>query len=109
MGVYDAPRNIMKAIKGLELVEMPRNRVNSMCCGAGGGYKSQFNNFAVRIAADRVREAEATGAEYLVTSCPFCVTNLSQGAKAIGSKIKVVDVSDILLQVTAPAEEPKAE
>ena len=109
MGVYDAPRNIMKAIKGLELIEMPRNRVNSMCCGAGGGYKSQFNNFAVRIASDRVREAEATGAEYLVTSCPFCVTNLSQGAQAIGSKIKVVDVSDILLQVTAPAEEPKAE
>lgn len=112
MGVYDAPRDILKAIKGVELIEMPRNRVNSMCCGAGGGYKSQFNNFAVKIAADRIREAEATGAEYLVTSCPFCVTNLSQGAKAIGSKIKVVDVSDILLQVTAPAEpaeeQPKA-
>lgn len=105
MGVYDAPRNIMAKIKGLELVEMKRNRVNSMCCGAGGGYKSQFNNFAVRIASDRVREAESTGAEYLVTACPFCVTNLSQGAAAIGSKIKVVDLSDILFEVTAPVEE----
>lgn len=104
MGVYDAPRNIMKKIAGLELVEMTHNRVNSMCCGAGGGYKSQFNNFAVRIASDRVREAEATGAEYLVTACPFCVTNLSQGAAAIGSKIKVVDLADILYEVTEPVQ-----
>lgn len=110
MGVYEEPREILKKIKGVELIEMKHNRAKSMCCGAGGGYKSQFNNFAVRIASDRVREAEATGAEYLVTSCPFCVTNLSQGAKAIGSPIKVIDVADILLEVTAPVEkEPAAE
>ncbi|MCQ2069515.1 MAG: (Fe-S)-binding protein [archaeon] len=104
MGVYDAPRNVLKAIKGVELIEMKRNRVNSMCCGAGGGYKGQFNNFAVRIASDRVKEAESTGAEILVTACPFCVTNLSQGAKAINSKIKVMDLGEILLEVTAPKE-----
>lgn len=104
MGVYDAPRNVMAKIPGLDLIEMPRNRVNSMCCGAGGGYKSQFNNFAVRIASDRVREAESTGAEYLVTACPFCVTNLSQGAAAIGSKVKVIDLADILYEVTEPVE-----
>lgn len=104
MGVYEEPRNIIKAIKGVELVEMPKNRVNSRCCGAGGGYKSQFNNFAVRIAAERIREAEATGADILITSCPFCVTNLTQGAEAIGSKIKVMDLSEVLLEVTAPEE-----
>lgn len=107
MGVYEEPREILKAIKGIEFVEMDRNRANSRCCGAGGGYKSQFNNFAVRIAADRIRDAEKTGAEILVTACPFCVTNLSQGAKAINSKIKVMDIGEILLQITAPAEEPK--
>ena len=62
MGVYEEPREILKAIKGIEFVEMDRNRANSRCCGAGGGYKSQFNNFAVRIAADRIRDAEKTGA-----------------------------------------------
>ena len=56
-------------------------------------------------AEDGGRMAEKTS----VTSCPFCVTNLGQGAQAIKSKIKVVDVSDILLQVTEPLEEKPAE
>ena len=104
MGVYDPPRNVLKAIKGLKFVEMTRSRESSRCCGAGGGYKSQYNNFAVRIASERIRDAEATGADVLVTCCPFCVVNLSQGAKAIGSKIKVMDLADVLLEVTAPIE-----
>lgn len=104
MGVFDAPRNVLKKIKGIELVEMDLCREKSRCCGAGGGYKSQYNEFAVDIAAARIRDAEATGAEILVTCCPFCVINLTQGAKKIGSKIKVMDLSEILLQVTAPIE-----
>lgn len=115
MGVFDAPRNVLKKIKGIELIEMERNRENSRCCGAGGGYKSQYNDFAVNVAAERVRDAEETGAEIIVTCCPFCVTNLSQGAKKINSKIKVMDLSDILLKVTEPitpaedkTETPKA-
>lgn len=105
MGVFDSPRNVLKKIKGIELIEMDRSRESSRCCGAGGGYKSQYNDFAVNIAAERIRDAEETGAEILVTCCPFCVTNLSQGAKAIGSKMKVMDLSEILLKVTAPKEE----
>ena len=106
MGVYDAPRNVLKKIKGIELVEMDRCRDKSRCCGAGGGYKSQYNDMAVNIAADRIRDAEATGAEILVTCCPFCVLNLTQGAKQIGSKIKVMDLMEIMLKVTAPPETP---
>ena len=105
MGVFDTPRNVRKKIKGIELIEMDRSREDSRCCGAGGGYKSQYGDFAINIAAERIRDAEETGAEILVTCCPFCVTNLTQGAKAIGSKIKVLDLSDILLKVTAPKEE----
>ena len=106
-GVYDAPRNVIKKIKGIEFVEMERSRENSRCCGAGGGYKSQFNDFAVNIAADRIRDAEATGADVLITCCPFCVLNLTQGAKKIGSSIKVLDLAQVLLEVTAPKEAPK--
>jgi len=113
MGVFDPPRNILKKIKGIELIEMDRTKEKSRCCGAGGGYKSQYNDMAVNIAAERVRDAEETGADILVTCCPFCVVNLTQGAKQIGSKIKVMDLSDILLKVTAPiektAEPPKAQ
>ena len=114
-GVFEEPRNVLKKIKGVQLVEMERNRKQSRCCGAGGGYKSAFNDFAVNVAADRIKDAEAVGAEILATSCPFCVLNLSAGAKKLGSKIKVMDISEMLLQVTAPIveeaapEAPKAE
>ena len=107
--VFEEPRNILKKIKGLDFVEMERNRENSRCCGAGGGYKSAFNDFAVNIAAERIRDAEAVGAEVIATSCPFCVLNLKQGAAKIKSKIKVMDITEILLQVTAPVEEVKEE
>ncbi len=106
--VYEPPRNILKKIKGLEFVEMDRNRELSRCCGAGGGYKSAFNDFAVNVAGDRIRDAEAVGAEIVITACPFCVLNLKAGAKKIGSKIKVMDISEVLLQVTAPAAAPAA-
>jgi len=114
-GVFEEPRNILKKIKGVQFVEMERNRKQSRCCGAGGGYKSAFNDFAVNVAAERIKDAEETGAEILATSCPFCVLNLSAGAKKIGSKIKIMDISEMLLQVTAPIveeaapEAPKAE
>ncbi len=108
--VFEEPRNILKKIKGIEFVEMEKNRDHSRCCGAGGGYKSAFNDFAVNIAAERIRDAEAVGAEVVATSCPFCVLNLKQGAAKIKSKVKVMDITEILLQVTAPkVEEPVAE
>lgn len=107
-GVYEDPRDVIKKIPGIELVEMPRNRRGSRCCGAGGGFKSAFNDMAVNIAAERVKEAVATGAEILVTTCPFCVVNLQAGAKAIGASIKVLDVSELLLEATDPNAAPAA-
>jgi len=101
-GVFEAPREVIKAIPGIELVEMDRNRMNSQCCGAGGGYKSQFNDMAVNIAAQRVKDAVKTGAERIITTCPFCVINLTAGAKQLGANIKVMDLSELLLEATAP-------
>ncbi len=104
-GVFEEPREVIQKIPGVELVEMPRNRKGSRCCGAGGGFKSAYNDAAVNIAAERVREAVATGAEVLATTCPFCVVNLQAGAKKIGAKIRVVDISQLLLEATEPVEE----
>ncbi|MEM2839281.1 MAG: (Fe-S)-binding protein [Thermoplasmata archaeon] len=97
--VFEAPRNVIKAIPGIEFVEMAYNREMAHCCGAGGGYKSAFNYSAESIAAKRVREAEEVGAELIITSCPFCQVNLNAGAKNIGSKIKTVDIVQVLEQV----------
>ncbi|MCU0860899.1 MAG: (Fe-S)-binding protein, partial [Methanomassiliicoccales archaeon] len=100
-GVFEVPREVIKAVPGIELVEMQYNRMSSHCCGAGGGYKSQFNEFAVNIAAKRVQEALDTGAERIITTCPFCVLNLQQGAKQIGSDIKVMDLAELLADATS--------
>ncbi len=72
----------MKAIPGVELVEMERIREFSWCCGAGGGVKSALPEFAVETARERVQEAKETGAEALVTSCPWCEANLQDGIYA---------------------------
>jgi len=100
--VYDEPREVIRAIPGVEFVEMKNIRENSRCCGAGGGYKSQYNDMAIAIAIERVKEAVATGADILATTCPFCVLNLQQAAKKIGAKIKVMDVSEMLAMATEP-------
>jgi hypothetical protein len=63
---------------------------------------------AVNIAAERVKEAVATGAEILATTCPFCVVNLQAGAKQIGAKIKVMDIAEMLLEATDPNAAPAA-
>ncbi|MGD0056876.1 MAG: (Fe-S)-binding protein [Methanomassiliicoccales archaeon] len=104
-GVFEPPREVLTAIPGVNLVEMPRNRMNSRCCGAGGGYKSAFNDFAVNIAAERVKEALDAGAELIASSCPFCVLNLDQGAKKLGVSVKIKDISELLLEATEPARE----
>ncbi|HXF74791.1 MAG TPA: (Fe-S)-binding protein [Methylomirabilota bacterium] len=71
-GVYDAPRNILRAIPGVELVEMERNRRWSWCCGGGGGVPEADPELARWCAADRMREAKASGAELMLTSSALC-------------------------------------
>ncbi|MFX0099598.1 MAG: (Fe-S)-binding protein, partial [Candidatus Hodarchaeota archaeon] len=95
-GVYDAPRNILEKIPGLKLVEMERIREYSYCCGAGGGVKAAFPEFALNTAETRLEEAEDTGAETLVSDCPFCEMNLKDGIKARDSSLKYYDISEIL-------------
>ncbi|MBS7267443.1 MAG: hypothetical protein KIH10_01250 [Candidatus Freyarchaeota archaeon] len=98
MKIYDAPREILEMMPGVQLVEMKRIKDASWCCGAGGGVKSGFPELAVDIAKDRIKEAEETGAEYLVTACPFCVRNLQDAAEALNSKIKVLDIVELVAQ-----------
>ena len=104
--VFEAPRNVIKAIPGVELVEMPRNRMESRCCGAGAGYKAQFNEFAESIAANRVQEALDVGAEQIITTCPFCAVNLNAGAKKLGVNIKTIDVLQLVLESLGPTPGP---
>lgn len=95
-GIYDAPRNILKAIPGIELIEMERIREFSWCCGAGGGVKSAFPEFALESALERIDEAKATGADALVTCCPWCESNLSDAIIADGGSLKLFSLVELV-------------
>jgi Fe-S oxidoreductase len=95
-GVYKPPRNVLSNIPGLEVVEMERNRLNCWCCGAGGGALEAFPDFAHRTAMERIAEAKATGAEALVTSCPWCERNFRDAIKESGERFKVYDIAEVL-------------
>jgi heterodisulfide reductase subunit D len=82
-GVYEAPRNILRAIPGVELVEMPRNRRWSWCCGGGGGVPEAFPDLAKWNAEDRLREAKETGAELVVTTSAVCLRSFALAEKSL--------------------------
>nr|MDO8083964.1 heterodisulfide reductase-related iron-sulfur binding cluster [Candidatus Sigynarchaeum springense] len=91
-GVYEAPRDVLKRLPGVDLVEMPRNRKNAWCCGAGAGVKSAIKDLALETAKKRITESEQTGATVIVTTCPFCERNLNDAIKASGSKLVIKDI-----------------
>nr|MDO8085826.1 (Fe-S)-binding protein [Candidatus Sigynarchaeum springense] len=96
MGLFEAPRELLRKIPGIELREMPRNRTSSWCCGAGGGVKIGYPEWAVQIAGERVEEARQTGASTIVSTCPFCKTNLSDANAQAGSALDIVDLVELL-------------
>ncbi|MHA1132586.1 MAG: (Fe-S)-binding protein, partial [Candidatus Helarchaeota archaeon] len=96
--IYEAPRTILKAIPGLELIEFKRNRENALCCGAGGGVKSAFPELAIEIAEDRVKEAKEIGVNTIVTACPFCIRNLRDAVKSLNIEgFEVLDILDLIV------------
>jgi heterodisulfide reductase subunit D len=94
--LYDEPRSILNSIPGIVLVEMERNREQSRCCGAGGGVKTAFPDLAQKISAIRIEDAEKTGADTLVTSCPFCYQSLAASIDAKGSRLKMMDLLELV-------------
>jgi len=98
MGVYDEPRDVLKAIPGIELREMYPTRENAWCCGAGGGFRISDPKISVEIAADRLEHAKEVGAEALTCSCPFCMRNLTDAIKETNSDIDFYDITQLVLE-----------
>ncbi|HLS20236.1 MAG TPA: (Fe-S)-binding protein [Bacillota bacterium] len=97
-GVYDPPREILKAIPGIELVEMDRSFDNGMCCGAGGGLMWTEETVGTRVNIARTEQAIAVNPSMISSACPFCLTMLSDGTKAkeVEQDISTMDVAEIL-------------
>ena len=96
--VYDPPREILKAIPGVTLVEMERNKERGMCCGAGGGLMWMEEETGHRINVARTEQALAVNPSVISSGCPFCLTMLTDGTKAkeVEDNVKTYDVAELL-------------
>ena len=95
-GVYEPPREVMKSIPGIKLVEMVRIKEYAWCCGAGGGVNESNPGFSLWTASERIKEAEATGAEAIVSACPWCEQNFTEAIKKSSCKLRVYDVVELV-------------
>ena len=100
-GIYDEPRGVLKKIPGLELIEMPESREDSLCCGMGGGRVWMETEKHERFSTLRVEQAIGVGAEVLATSCPYCITALEDSRLTLKDSevIQIKDITEILQEV----------
>ncbi|MFH1775683.1 MAG: (Fe-S)-binding protein [Chloroflexota bacterium] len=98
LGLIEEPRQILKAIKGIELVETEWTSGEwATCCGGGGGFEAVFPEMSEIIAANRTAELLETGADIIVTHCPGCIMQLEGGLKELkNKKVKVLDLAQVV-------------
>ena len=105
MEIYEPPRNILKGIPGLELVEFKQNRSLANCCGGGGGMKGYDNALSSTLAYKRIREASDIGADMVVSACPACKSNFHVAAARLRrekkGRVKVMDITEVVAQSIA--------
>ncbi|MEW9672534.1 (Fe-S)-binding protein [Ammoniphilus sp. 3BR4] len=96
--IYDIPRQILRSIPGVKVLEMERNREDAMCCGAGGGMMWQEETQGKRINVDRTEQALQLNPTVIGSNCPYCLTMLSDGtkAKAVEEQVKTLDIAEIV-------------
>jgi Fe-S oxidoreductase len=97
-GIYDEPREVLKKVPGLDLNEMPESRVDSLCCGGGGGRVWMETQKGERFSDLRIEQAIGVGAEVLATSCPYCITMFEDSRITMGvdEKIEIKDITEIV-------------
>jgi glycolate oxidase len=105
MNIYDPPRNIIRAIPSVELIEFPQNRNLAKCCGGGGGLKAYDTGMSLEIAYKRAQQATTIGADTIVSACPACKSNLQLAAarlrKEKKGRIKVMDITELVAEALA--------
>lgn len=98
--IYDQPREAVKTIPGVELVEMNRSRDKGFCCGAGGARMFMEESIGKRVNIERTEEALALNPGVIGTACPFCMTMMTDGLKAkeASEKVQVKDIAELVLE-----------
>jgi len=106
--VYDSPRDILKSIGGVNLVEMNRSRDRGFCCGAGGGRMWLEETEGKRVNVDRTEEALSLNPDVIGTACPFCMTMMTDGVKTKDKDedVAVKDIAELLLEAIEENGQP---
>jgi Fe-S oxidoreductase len=99
-GIYDEPRELLRCVPGLDLVEMSDCRKDSLCCGGGGGGIWTETPKGERLSNLRLGQARAVGAQVLATSCPYCIANFEESRLTLEceEQVEVKDITEILLE-----------
>lgn len=100
-GITDEPRGIIKAIPGIEFIELPES---DWCCGGAGTYSITNSALSMKILERKMNNVKKTGADILVTSCPSCMIQLSHGVRQFGLDVKVVHVNQMLASLLRCSE-----
>jgi len=102
--VYDAPRELLQAVQGAELIELERNKNKSLCCAGGGGRVWAETPFGERFGELRITDAVDKKADILVTACPYCITMLEDACAGLekGDVLQVMELSELLCTASQP-------
>ena len=95
-GVYDAPREVLASIPGLEFREMSASRENALCCGGGGDVEVADRTVTAGVAARRMAQAQATGAKYVLSACQQCKRTLQEGARQNKIRMRAMDLTELV-------------
>ncbi len=100
-GIFDQPREVLKSVSGLELLEMPDARENSLCCGGGGGRIWVETPKSERFSDIRLQQAIDVGAGVLATSCPYCITNFEDSRLSLedSEALEIKDITEIIAEL----------
>jgi Fe-S oxidoreductase len=110
---FDPPREVLGKLPGLDFVELPENRQNSLCCGGGGGRIWMHTDKEERFGNIRLAQAREVGAEVLVTSCPYCISNFEESRLSLmldeelqeEDTLQIRDLTEVVLESLAGTEE----
>ncbi len=105
-GEYNAPRQIIRSIPGVELVEMAHNRENCLCCGGGGNLEMIDAGLSSDIAKAKIDEALQTGAQTIVTACQQCVRTMTTYARRYKVAIEVMDITQLVQKALTGKNRP---
>ncbi len=99
-GVYDVARELINSLPGVENRELLNHRENALCCGSGGLLKANYPNMASDIAKQLISQMEEQKIDLCLNACPSCLLNIDENLRSLNSKIKSIDISELVLDRT---------